>query len=550
MSLNVPFIEEASPSTARMGNWHKWIWPLSALPVIVATLFCAGVSLDSLYVRLTMNHPQTPWEAAMITDGWRAATGKPVYESQKKHGHATHLYGALASQTLGAIYRVTGPSLYTGRVLTLLASLSACTLLLLAFVDRKQWFDLLVGAGLLLTLHYRCRAYFVESRPDMIGLLFATLATFCWFNAHRHLESIRKCMIYHATGTALIVIAFFFKQTYAGFAVLPIAVNIVRPRSQGLRHLAFAITPLVALLIVYEGLKLVAPNVFYYMIAEAAMYKIPFPRIAGGAIAITTLSPLTFMLLSSLATRMSLNDDSDRTRDKFTWLLVACLLGAGAGVIAYAKRGGSYNSLMLGWMPMTVIVAALIGPTLRAIVATFAERRPIVPITAGTVTAALILATTFGVPSSDKWNWNFSQGGDEYPAVVAFAQSLEGRVICPDDPTIPLFAKRTVGRCLEAELDANGRIGPPPGLVAEIKAADWMITVHASYDDKRFSPGVMAKFGYSRVPTDVPFTKTYALWKHDPRGATTTTTTTSTSTTTPTTTPPRKRRASPPREQP
>src|SRR5207253_10036781 len=125
------------------------------------------------------------WESAILADAFRASRGKPVYESVKDpHGHATHLYGPLASQAIGLIFRITGPNWYAGRALSLACSLVMCAILLFVFADR-HWLEMLVGAGLLLALHYRGRAYFIETRPDMIAALMAPAALVAFCRVHR-----------------------------------------------------------------------------------------------------------------------------------------------------------------------------------------------------------------------------------------------------------------------------------------------------------------------------------------------------------------------------
>jgi hypothetical protein len=75
-----------------------------------------------------------------------------------------------------------------------------------------------------------------------------------------------------------------------------------------------------------------------------------------------------------------------------------------------------------------------------------------------------------------------------------------------------MFARDYAGRSLEAELDASGRKTFTPGLLAEIANTDWLVTVHWSFDDNRFSPEKLQELGFERV-RDERFGRVYALWK-------------------------------------
>lgn len=495
----------------------RWIVIIALLPIALAAAASLYATSLSLAYRLRMPYIQNPWESAIIVDAYRAAHGQEVYEPVKR-GHATHLYGPLMSQTLGTIFRVTGPSLYTGRIINLASSLIVCALLIAIFCQRRP-LTLFVAAALMLALHYRARAYFVETRPDMTAFLLAMLAICCLYRAHR--DGTARAMWY-APGIALIWLAFLFKQTYAAAAGVPLIALVLTRQISDRRALLCSLLPLAAMAALLAFMKFVTPVVFFYTWTVPKMYPVTLPRLALATVELVTLSPL-FVAFAGwwLIGRHPAAKVEREMSPPIMWLLAAAVVGAAAGIPAYAKRGGSYNSLLLGWIPMTAFCVAMLGPVLTRIIE-FAkpgdERvRPalgpgLTCIVGGWFVALLVLAMNFAVPKSDFWKGHGAHGGPEYWSVVAAARDLPGRVVAPDDPTITMFARNEVGRNLEAELDATGRTTLTPGLLEEIRKARWIICVHADFDDKRFSPEVMHDLGFRRVK-QAPFERAYSLWK-------------------------------------
>lgn len=461
--------------------------------------------------RLTMPWPQNPWESAIIADAWRFAHGQPLYE-RPATGHATHLYGPLTSPTIGVIFKILGTTnLYVGRTIVLICSLAMCAIILRIFAARKP-LPMFIGAGLLLALHYRGRAYFVETRPDMVAAFLATLALIAFYRAHVW----RKSWLY-LPGAGLLIGAMLFKQTYAAMAAVPLLAiamewAALRTSEKLRRNVLLALTPLGAVVVVMLAIKLLAPNVAHYMFTVPAMYDIKWK--ARGLVALGSLVMLS-PLFVVMAMWLVLDDRRRELRDpKLLWLLSALLVGSGVGVIAYAKYGGSYNSLLLGFIPMTAFCIALLEPMLRRLLDTSVS--DVTRLAGGWLIGLLIVVTTFSVPNSDLWNFEGAHGGRDYTAAINSVRELKGRVICPDDPTILIAAKNEVCRSFDAELDAKGRPGQlPPGLYRDLAAADWLVRVHGHYDGW-YTPELMIDLGFERLPTKqagAAFKKIYSLWK-------------------------------------
>jgi hypothetical protein len=100
--------------------------------------------------------------------------------------------------------------------------------------------------------------------------------------------------------------------------------------------------------------------------------------------------------------------------------------------------------------------------------------------------------------------------------VIESVRNLQGRVICPDDPTILIAAQNEACRNLAAELDAAKLPGVmPAGLYADVAHADWLVRVHAHFDDW-FTPEMMEDLGFERVSfkqAGTQFRKIYSLWR-------------------------------------
>ena len=80
----------------------------------------------------------------------------------------------------------------------------------------------IVGA-VILGVNHRSLEYFAENRPDMTALMFAALAMLL---IGYGLEDRRALPV--IVGSACLVIGFFFKQTAAPFAAVPLAASLLR----------------------------------------------------------------------------------------------------------------------------------------------------------------------------------------------------------------------------------------------------------------------------------------------------------------------------------
>src|SRR5262249_32913688 len=149
---------------------------------------------------------------------------------------------------------------------------------------------------------------------------------------------------------------------------------------------------------------------------------VTFPRVLLAAIYAFTLSPL-FVLLAGWYLLDSNTSAPPQSRStKLHWLIAAILVGTAAGVPAFAKIGGSYNSLLLAWVPMTALCVAILPDLFDRLRELNSPRAPLgamlSPVLAGWFVGGLIIFQTFGVGSSDRTNWDYGHGDASYPQVV------------------------------------------------------------------------------------------------------------------------------------
>jgi hypothetical protein len=83
----------------------------------------------------------------------------------------------------------------------------------------------------------------------------------------------------------------------------------------------------------------------------------------------------------------------------------------------------------------------------------------------GALLAVLMTLSAFPRMTRDSGLWPRPSPWDgAYAGVVRHVSGLSGRVVCPEDPTIPLYAKGQAGRNIFLEFDSHpaGGAGRPP----------------------------------------------------------------------------------------
>lgn len=476
---------------------------LLLLPLLVATYMVARNCSDSIRTRMGMRFPLDPWESMYIVDAARAAEGMPVYEPLET-GHATHMYGPLGTYLIATVFEFTGPSVRVGRYLSLGSGLAATLLYTLIFIPRRNVLYLIIGAALFGSLHIRCMGLFTNTRPDITAYLLATLALVVAYQAQ-----VRNKGGWYVVSAALIVMAFLIKQTYAVTAMVPpLALLLLRPDGWR-RHLLPSLIPCAAMGVTALVLKFGFPLVWFYMIDVPKQYRIFQERVYLGLMSLLMNNPL-FVAVFVMAI-FSVGIDA-RKEPRLGWLLISMVIGGAMGIVAFAKQGGNYNSLLMIFGPMTAFCMMLLPRVMQML--SGAQVPFLARFTVSLVLALAMLTTTFGVPMSMRLAFTHAGNTSDYFRAIEIARNLEGTVLCPEEPSIPLFARKEYQKNLSAEIEAlgNGRVATVRNWLDRNAAnADWIITV--STPDM---PGRLAAFmpdlGFAQVPRE-ELRSGYTLWR-------------------------------------
>ncbi|HVT89546.1 MAG TPA: hypothetical protein VHD56_11885, partial [Tepidisphaeraceae bacterium] len=315
---------------------------LFLFPLFIASAAVLFVSANSVYTRLSKPFPLDWWESMFIVDAARAIHGQPVYEKVGA-GHATHMYGPLGTYTMAAIYRVTGVIVNAGRWLALIGGIGSTLLFVLAFVEKRTLVYLLIGTAFFVSLHIRCVDLFTNTRPDAFAFLLSTIALLA---AYRAVE--RAQPIWYLVTASLTVIAFLYKQPYAVTALVPpLAVFFIRPRAMK-RQLITSFIPLAMMVVAGITLKLGFRNVWFYMVTVPRLYGVSLIRMRLGIECLFMYNTIYLAIVSLIV----LGAGIEHLRDSKTkWLFASMIIGGGMGILAFAKHGGTYNSLLMVYAP-------------------------------------------------------------------------------------------------------------------------------------------------------------------------------------------------------
>jgi hypothetical protein len=181
-----------------------------ALIGIALALYPALVAVDALIHVLTSARPTDPWESAMLTEGWRAAHGRPVYQAPAA-GHATLMYGFAEPYLLGALMRVFGFSKQVAEMLSLTSTAAICAMgisIIRPFLPLRYIVLFCLG---FVSIDNQV-SYYATTRPDLIAWFLGLAGIIICY---------RGTLLSLTLGAALIVFAVSFKQTAAALVWFP-----------------------------------------------------------------------------------------------------------------------------------------------------------------------------------------------------------------------------------------------------------------------------------------------------------------------------------------
>ncbi len=267
----------------------------------------------------------------------------PVYELAPD-GHATHMYGALVPWVQGELFRWVGPNNVSGRVISLVSSLIMVTLLTAALRGGRSAWYFALGWAALLGVNHRSGQYFAENRPDMTALLFGAMALFLLGFGQE-----RRRPIFVALGSVCLVVGFFFKQTVAIFAVVPLIALVLRCKRTTRLEVLLALVPLAVATAVIFGLKVWSPTVYHYMVEVPGAYRVNWPRAVKFLWELLLDSPLFLLVFGEWLVFGARSLQAD---PRVRWLLAVLAVAIPFSAVSHAKVGGWPNCLLPALLAM------------------------------------------------------------------------------------------------------------------------------------------------------------------------------------------------------
>jgi hypothetical protein len=320
-------------------------------------------------------------------------------------------------------------------------------------------------------------------------------------------------------GTGCLVAGFFFKQTAAIAAAVPLVALMLHGRRPTFTQALFAVFPLAVMVGLIQGMK----------VANPAMYRamIVMPRAFGlnhtGTLRVAMELLIDYPLFAVAVADWVKHDPRPlRAQPRMLWTVATLAIAYPFSAVTAAKVGGTWNSLLPALLAMTALVVQRL-PRITALLddpAAPAPRR----LALGGFLAALMLVGSFPHMTRKHGLINVSARepvGPAYVRAIAGAAALPGTVVSPEDPTIALFATGRAGRNLYSEYDChlvNGDYprSPPAAARAEIQSADYLIDVRWYFNDL-LDDAIIAPLGFERIDDPAFDDACYRLWRRAPR---------------------------------
>jgi 4-amino-4-deoxy-L-arabinose transferase-like glycosyltransferase len=443
---------------------------LPFVPILAAVFFIVIANLVFIYFRLRLSYPVSLWEAGIITDAWRMLQGESIYATDIDH--ATHMYGPLTTIVLAQIFKITGPTLEAGRVVSAISGISA-VLLVATIFGRSDRLTFVIAVALLLAANSRTGHYFTETRPDVDSVFFATAALIVLYQG-QELKKKAPGVAFTALGSTLLVIAVMFKQTAIAFVFVPALAMLIQFQKASFRNqFLVAAAPIVSVLLAFASIWHFAPGLWHFMVEVPAQSNISVLRLGRMAVELLVSVPLLVLALM----HWLFTDAQDGWRaPQARWLMAVMICAIPTSLAAFARAGGIEHPHSL--IPALFAIGAFCAwrvPVASALLRDNSRSLPL-RIFSGILFGLLLFAHAYPAPGVLGEALYGGNGVSDRALVIAEARSLPGKVISPDDPTIALFAKGYAGRAVGFEGDAvSWDSSRSQALVKEINSADYVI---------------------------------------------------------------------------
>lgn len=473
-------------------------------PVAVVAAAIVGMNVSGIVAHLASLAPKSPFDAGLTIAAARRLHGLPIY-SDAATDQASTMYGPLVPVVTSWLFQLFGVSNRPGKILSLAASLAIVVLVLAATArrDPRVW---VVGAALLFACNHNVAFYFVEARPDMVACLLALVALLLY----ARFDSRREGWVLLAS-LGCFALAFLAKQPLGAAALVPAVAEACRGGRLSrvrIRSFAFALLPPAVVAVTVLGLRAYDPTAYFYMITLPAQYRVRLVSLWHSGFELTLMSP--WLLLAALDATLRDEPVDPRTR----WWVAGAGVFLPMGIVAMAKDGGWWNSV-LPFLVAAAGYATLQIPRLFAVLDGSVRRQA----AAVAVLTALLLGTVTVRHPGEAWRILagaiVEQGDDRYPRVIELVRDLRGRVLCPEDPTIPLLARGEITRSLHLESDATHWPSRLPAYVtAHILSARYAIQIKGQLR-RILDDDWLRELGFARVEEPRLAGSVYALWRKE-----------------------------------
>jgi len=446
-----------------MLNWKRMSAALYS-PLILTVVVVTVINSLPLFSIFDVA-PHDPWEAGFVVEAVRVLNSLPLYEMPEE-GHATHLYGPLSTYNLSFWFSLFEPSNYLPRIVSFIAALLLVTTLAVVFVPRRGFVYWAVTVCLFYVLNNRSGNYFVSARPDMVALLFAVISLIVLYKGQ-----LQNDLKFTLIGSLLLLIACSFKQTMMMASAIPLVSFFIDSSGWSNRKLFLSVLPFIVVFTAFfVFLPTVLPEVYHYVVWAPSQYGILVRNVVL-AIWIIGMGALLFFVLLFLWIR-----SDDAVNPKVRWVIAALLVCVPAAVVTAGKLGATNNSLLPAFLAISAF-CAMNFPLLSDMM--FDNRRSVTTrIAASLLFPVLLLLYAFPVPHAMHLHVTGSKpySEDEYISTQRLISDLSGNVICPEDPTLPLFSGAGIGRNFFLEYDAVQWPEKMPGYLSTyLMDADYVV---------------------------------------------------------------------------
>ena len=378
----------------------------------------AALVVYSIYQRVTFPLSLEWLEGSQILHAHRVLQGLPVYRVGSA-GFLPHPYPPVHFLVVAGVGALFGLDYATARAVS-----AAALLLATALVCRQVWRRwpgargeratlMVVMGGYVAATYVMVAGWYDTARVDSVALALVLLAA-------APLARRDPPWSHVLLSAALACAAIYTKQTTVFFAAALCVVVFLQDRRKGVAMAAAMALICVAALL---ALQHVTDGGFSVWLLTMRHHVFHPTGLLGGLWVLVSRAPF-LLLVPLLAWRRDLSAPAV--------LLLALLLAAlPAGLIPYAKQGGSTNSLIPAWFLAGPTVLLLLGERLQA--APAATRRG--ALAAVLTFQAVYLLFFFFEPTRA---WQGAAGVDRARAMNQVLSRLQGGLVCPVNPFLPV----------------------------------------------------------------------------------------------------------------